>query len=425
MNKETETETAARKLVQGFKFTLLRKMPFYGDILMRLPVEANPHIPTARTDGGRIEYNPSFICGLQKAEANFVIMHEVFHVLLFHCRRIVNRDPGLWNAAADIIVNDYLSRLSSDMRKLKIEFKMPAGSIYRHIMGTATVEYVYAQLVKENEGREADGYLLTKDDIFSFMKPMKYPIPDDIVFQQPEDETPGAEAAGASGARLSEKAIIAIIRESAVKNRSSIGSCFVPDRVLMLTQEKSLPWQTLLRSLMNDAIDEEASWQTPERKYLHMDMILPGNGITQDALEEVWAFVDSSGSVSEEELSRFLTQLWHLVKDFGCTVNLCYWHTKVDDVYLNIRSEKELLKAKPAHSGGTDINCVYRWLTEQKVKPGVMLILTDGYFGTVKEKSVPRSLKNKTVVVLSTNTKITENMRTIGRYTRLDLGKAG
>ena len=263
MNKETET--AARKLVQGFKFTLLRKMPFYGDILMRLPVEANPAIPTARTDGGRIEYNPAFICGLQKAEAQFVIMHEVFHVLLFHCRRIENRDPGFWNAAADIIVNDYLSRLSSDMRKLNIEFKMPAGSIYRRIMGTATVEYVYAQLVKENEGREADGYLLSKDGDFRFMKPTKYPIPDDIVFQQPEDETPGSAAAGENEARLSEKAIIAIIRESAVKNRSSIGSCFVPDRVLMLTQEKSLPWQTLLRSLMNDTIDEEASWQTRER----------------------------------------------------------------------------------------------------------------------------------------------------------------
>ena len=64
MNKETEN--AARKIVQSFKFTLLRKMPFYGDILMRLPVEANPGIPTARTDGGRIEYNPAFICGLEK-----------------------------------------------------------------------------------------------------------------------------------------------------------------------------------------------------------------------------------------------------------------------------------------------------------------------------------------------------------------------
>ena len=94
-------------------------------------------------------------------------------------------------------------------------------------------------------------------------------------------------------------------------------------------------------------------------------------------------------------------------------------------MYLNIRSEKELLKAKPLHSGGTDINCVYGWLAAQKVKPGVMLILTDGFFGTVNENSVPRSLKSKTVVVLSTNTKITENMRTIGRYTRLNLGKAG
>ena len=37
--------------IKRFKMDLLRKMPFYGDIVMRLPFVENKHIPTARTNG--------------------------------------------------------------------------------------------------------------------------------------------------------------------------------------------------------------------------------------------------------------------------------------------------------------------------------------------------------------------------------------
>ena len=43
-----------------FKMQLLRKMPFYGDIVMRLPIIRNDSVPTARTNGRCIEYSGKF-----------------------------------------------------------------------------------------------------------------------------------------------------------------------------------------------------------------------------------------------------------------------------------------------------------------------------------------------------------------------------
>ena len=42
--------------IERFRMELLRKLPFYGDIIMRIPFEENRSIRTAQTNGRRIEY---------------------------------------------------------------------------------------------------------------------------------------------------------------------------------------------------------------------------------------------------------------------------------------------------------------------------------------------------------------------------------
>ena len=49
-----------------FKMQLLRKMPFYGDIVMRLPIVRNDAVATAQTNGRLIEYNAKFLSGTEK-----------------------------------------------------------------------------------------------------------------------------------------------------------------------------------------------------------------------------------------------------------------------------------------------------------------------------------------------------------------------
>ena len=412
--------------IKRFKMDLLRKMPFYGDIVMRLPFMENTHIPTARTNGGKIEYNPEFFSSLTGGQRNFILMHEVFHVLLFHCRRNGERNPRLWNTAADMIVNSMLMNLMSYMRDASIPFERPAEGIFANVGTGETVENLYEQLLADNKrmGRNSKKVMVRLNNVWRRPDPVEMDAPDDIVMIDPETvDADGADifSEGVSEADigLSENMLMQIIRESASANRSSIGSYFVPDQVFGLVESKPIKWQTLLRDFFVEELSDESSYTTPERKYIHMDLILPGYGQSEEKIEEIWAFADSSGSIGKDDMEQFLTQLYRIAKEFKCVFNICYWDTQVTDVYKKIVKEDDILKSLPHHSGGTDINCVYRWLKDNKVRPDVMLILTDGYFGALDRGLFIPSLGKKTILVLSGTIPINDDMKRMGKITRL------
>ena len=410
--------------VNRFKMDLLRKMPFYGDILMRVPIVENNKIPTARTDGGKIEYNEKFFSGMTKGQRNFVLMHEVFHVILLHCKR-QKGDPRLWNTAQDIVVNNMLLRLMNHMRNFGIPFEKPRTGIFSTAYPSETADNIYEKLLQDNQQLKKDSKTVyIKINTWS-NRLEEVDVPDDIILPIGDDDAFGEILNGMNPSQgriegLSEQAIKQIVREAAIKNRSSMGSYFIPDQVYRLTESKRIKWQTLLRDFFTEELSDEASYTTPERKYIHMDLILPGYSLDNERIEEIWAFVDCSGSVGKNEMEQFLTQLYRISKEFKCAFNICYWDTEVNDVYKKILKKDDILKSLPHHSGGTDINCVYRWIKANKVKPDVMLILTDGYFGSLDRNAFIPSLGKKTILVLSGSIIINDEMKRIGKITRLD-----
>ncbi len=417
--------------IQRFKMDLLRKMPFYGDIVMRLPITENRGIPTAQTNGGKIEYNPDFFSQLTAGQINFVMLHEVFHVLLFHCERSDGRDPRLWNTAADMIVNSMLTQLMPGMKGVGIPFERPLDGIFANVGAGATVENLYEKLLKDNRDmkKNAVKVLVRLNDR---RDPVEAVLPDDIVFRDAEPSDGGAKRDGGrrgsagngppgfSETELSPAALKEIIRNAAAANRASMGSYFVPGQLFGLTESRRINWQRLLREFFLEEQSEEVSYVTPERKYIHMDLLLPGHGASEEKIEEIWAFADSSGSVGKNEMDQFLTQLYRIAKEFRCVFNICYWDTQVTDVYRKLLKEDDVLKSIPRHSGGTDVNCVYRWLRENKVDPDVMLILTDGYFGTLDKRVFKPSLGKKTILVLSGGISENDDMKRMGKITRLE-----
>ena len=97
------------KLVTA-RIALLLKHPFFGNLATRLKlVNADNWCPTAGTDGRHFYYNTKFIDSLTPKEAEFLFGHEVLHNVFEHMLvRQGNRDPMLWNIAADYAVNQIL-----------------------------------------------------------------------------------------------------------------------------------------------------------------------------------------------------------------------------------------------------------------------------------------------------------------------------
>ena len=82
-----------------------------------------------------------------------------------------------------------------------------------------------------------------------------------------------------------------------------------------------------------------------------------------------------------------------------------------------MKNREKILECRPKHSGGTDINCVYTYLRENKIKPGVMIILTDGYYGRLNEPA--GKLRKRTILVISENGAVIDEKNDIGKLARL------
>ncbi len=132
-----------------------------------------------------------------------------------------------------------------------------------------------------------------------------------------------------------------------------------------------------------------------------MDMILPGGGRTtvRSELKGVWAFIDTSGSISDHEMNMFISELYRLCKMYDSKLNIGFWDTSMREVYENVKTS-EIAKCVTNYRGGTDAEAVYDYIIGKKINPHVMLILTDGYFSPVPEDKV-KPYKNHTIVVLS------------------------
>ena len=95
------------------RMNVILSAPFFGTLLMRLPMVCDNSIPTFCTDGKRIKFNEEFCAALSDGEVGFALVHEVAHCALGHLWRMGKRDGSKWNLAADHAVNkmlrDYLT----------------------------------------------------------------------------------------------------------------------------------------------------------------------------------------------------------------------------------------------------------------------------------------------------------------------------
>ena len=151
-------------------------------------------------------------------------------------------------------------------------------------------------------------------------------------------------------------------------------------------------WMSLLRSKMTKASQTINTYSRPDKRFISRGMILPGpKKLENDTLENVKVCIDTSGSITDQELGVALAQIKQLLDVFKAKAELLYWDTQVRAVY-EFEDIKELMDKKPMGGGGTDVNCVFEhfnsgeYKKRRKPQPSIVIIFTDGYFGAVESK---------------------------------------
>ncbi len=85
--------------------------PFFAYLVLHLNLKCdNEKCPTmAINANGDLFFNEGFVNSLSEDELKFCVCHEVMHVALEHCSRVVDiNNAHIWNFATDTVINDML-----------------------------------------------------------------------------------------------------------------------------------------------------------------------------------------------------------------------------------------------------------------------------------------------------------------------------
>ena len=156
--------------------------------------------------------------------------------------------------------------------------------------------------------------------------------------------------------------------------------------------EAKVDWREAMREFVTSfCMDkDESTWRRPNRRWIDQDVYMPS--LIGESVGRIVVGIDMSGSIGAEEIGQFLGEVRKIcetVRPEG--IDLLYWDTEVcqHEKYDQDQLDNLLSSTKPKGGGGTDPECIPRYIKDHKLKPECAVILTDGYVCSWGEWSCP------------------------------------
>lgn len=313
--------------------------------------------PTAWCDGSTIAFNPWYFLNLGKDERVTLLAHELDHTMYDHAGRLGDRDPELWNIAADYVINNDLDRQGYSFKDMR--------PLLDHKYDGMSTEQVYELLLEEHEkkGKPKPSGSLS-------------PLCGDL--REPE------QGAGAPGRHeIVSKIIQAVQAAHMAKEAGSLPGEI--QGVIDSFLDPVLPWEKLLRRYFTEMSNDDYSWKRPNRRY--EDIYLP-TMIGDNGLDHLIYYLDVSGSITDEQALRFFSEVRSIHKDLQPKLlTLVMFDTKIQDE-ITFTPDDAFDKIEITGRGGTSLAPVYDHIV--KHKPTAAIIFSDMYVHAMKEDpSVP------------------------------------
>lgn len=366
---DPKIDLQARERLVTARIGLLLRHSFFGNLATRMSLtNADEWCSTAATDGLKFYYNSRFIMMLKPKEVEFLVAHEVLHVVYDHMGRRGTRDPQLFNIANDYAVN-------ADLKRHKVgQFITTVPCLYEQKYDGKSSEEIYDDLMKN----------VQKIDINSLIDQM---IDDHLDGDgDGESDSDGDEKEGKgkrpqmSGeererARQEIKQAILNAAQSAEAGTLPKGV----ERLIRSVTDPVMPWRELIQTNLTSAIRTDFSWMRPSRRGWHMDAIMPG--MTPGEEIDVVVAIDMSGSISNKQAQAFLGEIGGMMDAFdGYKVHVFCFDTEIynpaDFTSENLDSIDDY---EPQGGGGTDFDAIFEYLKEVGNVPKRLIVFTDGY----------------------------------------------
>jgi predicted metal-dependent peptidase len=374
--------------VQKAKITLMRDPRFalWSGILMVGRTSVVDNIPTACTNGRDEKYGRKFVAMLKEPELNFVVLHENLHKAFRHLttwKKLHDENHRLANAACDYVINLKLKDLDPSERTIAMP-KWADGELKGKPMGLVDEKYrglnakqVFDLLKDEQKGKgggegegdeEGEGGGTGTGEGFD------------------DHDWDGAKEMTEEEKKVLEREIDQAIRQGVMAHQKIAGTGAGDlDRDLLELLEPKVDWREMLRDFVKATCSakDTSSWRRVNRRFLSMGTYMPS--LIGEKVGHMVIAVDTSGSVGQEELSGFLTEVKGIAEEVKPSqVDLIYWDSRVaaHEEYTENDVSNIINSTKPRGGGGTSPSCVSEYLKEKRIVPECVIMLTDGYVGS-------------------------------------------
>jgi len=363
--KQKETKVDKQKVLEkltGARIALLLKQPFFGNMATRMQLQEADWCPTAATDGKHFYYNPEFIDQLSPKETEFLIGHEVLHIVFDHFLRQDMREKQPWNISADYAVNivlddENVGEMPTGKNAGLLDKKYRgwnAERIYEDVMGdpqkqnqqTMDVHIDWENgkaTIRDKDGKEIQVELaMDKDE----MKKIK----DDV-------------------------------RAGVLQSAQVAGNSKTPKAIRSLIQELTEPvidWRELLRQQVQSVIKNDYSFTRINRKTQHSGIVLPG--LLNDETIDIAIAIDTSGSIEEEKLKDFMSEVKGIMEEYqDYKMKVWCFDTGVHNPQeFEANDGNDIMDYEPAGFGGTDFMVNWEYMKQENYEPKKLIVFTDG-----------------------------------------------
>jgi predicted metal-dependent peptidase len=432
-------------------------------------------------------YNIEFVKTLTMSELSFIMLHEMYHIIMKHPIRGKTYDPSLWNIVLDLFVNGTIAKnYGLDMGHKQVEYvgmrkdkqqtvrlTLPDSALFDPGLDVTTTipEQMYVEMMEElqekmrqlsgsqgngqgqgqgqgngqgqgqgqgngqgqgqgsgqgmNQGGgsgsgnsqgsgQGNGRSGGNGPTNSGNRPIITDVKTgpngkitSITVKMSNGQTKTVDASNNSDVFVEPGTLLenddnkgvgingVIERATQSARTAGLGDSSPAFRQVTNMQDiKDKNWEKFLEKYLRECHKTSKAYRRPNRKMMNYGYTMKGKVPTDpDSLKGVYICIDTSGSISDTDLNEMLGIIKATLQKYQITGHVLYWDTNVAAIG-EFHDEKSLVAARrlAAGGGGTDPECVFRYLKSNacKEKANLVIMVTDGYFGRDIKKENPK-----------------------------------
>ena len=363
-----EKKKYSQKLLLS-RFRVLNKHGFYGLLLMHMHFGLDEDCQTAYTDGYRINFSPKFLDELSNDEVDFVLMHEIMHVVFKHCFRGSKADPYLFNVACDIVVNSNILQ-SNGMNLKSITLSKYGESM--HLTPT-----------------KQEGYLFTAEEVYQMLikQASKNPSKAKNMGESFDDHSHWEETDDDFTLDEWERRIVNAVESVSKRNDGCGGIPLGVERIINELKNSTIDWKMLLNDFISLEVGDY-SFTPPDRRMDGPFFMPDFNEMIEceGDPKNILFMVDTSGSINTKQVTQAYSEIKGAIEQFNSLSGfLGFFDEKVYEP-VEFSSVEDVLSIIPKGGGGTNFYKIFEYVMKMEVKPKALIILTDGYATFPPEK---------------------------------------